>query len=83
MTAVFEFQRVRFTDLKSNPKPIILQSGKPSIETHRLWWAICDGCGEGIWTSRLAKTKTDPIAGLSCCMTWLCKGKHRKPEVPT
>lgn len=56
------------------------KDGKPSIKTHRLHWAVCDGCGEGIWTSRLTKKKNDPIPGLTCRLTPRCRGKHRKGE---
>lgn len=60
------------------------KDGKPSIKTHRHWWAICDQCGQGMWvaTNRLIKTKDDPRPGLKCRMTPKCKGKHRKQEVP-
>jgi hypothetical protein len=67
------------------------KTGKPSRRTHRLDWAVCDVCGEGIWSSRIAATavydretgallRGDPVPGMTCRMTPRCSGKHRKIE---
>ncbi len=78
MTVVRTFRRVRMTGLKKgDPKPVILKSGEPSIETCSLWWAICDTCGEGTWTNNFTKgkclscqrpdSKCAPTKGRPCC----------------
>jgi hypothetical protein len=72
------FEAVRFT----KGRPVILKSGRPSIQTVKHHWCPCSVCGVGTWV--LAKDLKRPrghpeaIPGRPCRMTPHCEGQHRK-----
>jgi hypothetical protein len=55
------------------------KAGEPSVRTHKLWWAICDVCGEGTWTSNLQREPCASCGASLCNRKAICCEECRHP----